>query len=193
MTDDDDFSFGPKRVSVLNKFEIDVEPEKVEEFACGAGRLESFVPETLSPDDVVGRTIVEVEDRCGTYGMGGAAMLALRLDGERKTLHSQQDTEGEWLVIAIWSADDHLMLEDVGEWEELANVKDWNEKLLGKKILGIFVEKDDVRIILDGKLRLFLNPIHRGDLICDVNDDNESKPADLRKAVFLSPTVYLWI
>lgn len=189
---DDDFSFGPKRVSVLDKFEIDVEPEKVEEFACGAERLEPFIPETLSPDDVVGRTIVEVEDRCGTYGMGGAAMLALRLDGERRTSHPQQDTEGEWLVIAIWSADNHLMLED-GEWKELAKSKDWKEKLLGKKILGIFVEKDDLRIVLDGKLRLFLDPTHRGDLICDVDDDNESKPADLRKAVFLSPTVYLWI
>jgi hypothetical protein len=195
MTDEDDFDFGPRKVSVLRHFEIDMEPEKVTDFPCGAGRLETFVPETpLSPDDVVGRTIVEIQDRCGTYGMGGAAMMALRLDGERKTSHPQQDEEGEWLIISIWSAEDHLLLESshIHGWKPLSSIKDWKEKVLGKKILGLFVDWDDLKIVLEDKLSIIFNPINRSELYCDVDEDEE-KPADLRKAVFLSPTLYLWI
>ena len=186
-------------VPVLEGFEIDIEPDGVA-VPWGAGKLEKFVPKTpLLPEDVVGRTIVEVEDHCGTYGMGGAGMLALRLDGERRTSHPQQDEKGEWLVIALWGAADHLMLEEKeSPWETLSKNKGYQQKLLGKKILGIFIERDDIRIVLEDKIRIIFSPFTRSELnrlfyTGDGHDNPDKRTVDLRTAVFLSPTVYLWI
>jgi len=166
-------------MKLLDHFEIDINPEHAQdEVPWGCGELQEFSPSMLSLEDLAGRQVLEVCTHCGTYGMGGAGMLALRLDGDRKTSHPNQDKDGEWLVFAIWGADDHLKLNHTsGPSGTLSNILKFEEYILGKGITNLVLEHHHISITF-------------GDVSIEASTD---EGVDLSKALFLSPTVYLWI
>lgn len=175
---------------ILTDFEIEVGPSE------GEPNLERFVPNVpCNPEDVLGRTVTEVIDCVGTYGMGGAGMVALRLDGERKTHHQEEDKEGESLVFALWGADDHIMCSNPVEHipSISSNLDAVSKLVVGKRITEFLVEPGAFRIVLDKDTILELNPGAQSEITTYGEDGEDSIPADLRNAVFLSPTVYLWI
>ena len=63
-----------------------------------SAKLIDFKPSPVEPNDLIGRHVEEIVPYAGTYGMGGPGFFALRLDRE-------------WLIIAVWSADNWLIVD----------------------------------------------------------------------------------
>lgn len=173
---------------ILNTFEIEVGIEEDEDGKLPI--LERFNPKTpCPPEDVLGRTVIEIIDSVGCYGMGGAGMFALRLDGERKTHHDKEDSKGEVLVFALWSADEKITL---SKNDEAAQTIDKLSKviytlLLGKKITKFSVSEDNFKVTFDDVV-LELDATAKSEIL---KSDFEVK--DFRKAVFLFPTEFIWV
>ncbi len=173
---------------IIETFEIEVGVDEDEDGKLPI--LEQFNPKTpCPPEDVLGRTVIEVLDSVGCYGMGGAGMIALRLDGERKTHHEKQDSQGEVLVFALWGADEKISISKKNE-EPFILDKDYkraNQLLLGKKITGFFVENDNFRVIFDDVI-LELDTMARSSIL-----QSNFEVKDFKKAVFLFPTQFIWV
>lgn len=174
---------------ILDTFEIEVGVEEDDDGKVPI--LEPFIPNTpCPPEDVLGRTVIEVIDSVGCYGMGGAGMFAVRLDGERKTHHEKEDEKGEVLVFALWGADENITVSKNGKDPKTIDkhYKEIQNLLLGKKITEFIVEEDGFRIIFDDNIILELEASARESII---KSDNDVK--DFRKAVFLFPTEFIWV
>lgn len=169
---------------ILNTFEIEVGFDGIGPI------LEPFKPNTpCLPEEVLGRTVIEIIDSVGWYGMGGAGMFAVRLDGERKTHHEKEDEKGEVLVFALWGADENITISKRGEEPKIINkYREVQNILLGKKITEFFIDEDNFRVIFDDDIILELDAVARSNIL-QSNDDVK----DFRKAVFLFPTEFIWV
>ncbi len=161
-----------------------------------SGELVPFHPALLDPERVIGRRIEEVTTRAGVYGMGGPGFFALRLGAE-------------WLVVALWSAaswmryHDRLiedMFHDTADrprpWiSEGAGGDRLSPAIIGQSINGIDIGRDYMKLRLSGGFDLAIDadPSARPVFGGNRQPRTFTPDDDLSRAVFLSPTVELWI
>lgn len=164
-----------------------------------SGELVSFTPAPADPALLAGRKIVDVIGHAGTYGMGGPGFVAIELDGRPAQ---------EWLVIALWGAGSWMTSQGrlVEDWhyESAGRTAPWSDdtgaaplarELAGRTIESAEIGAHSLRIALSGGYDL------------TIAEDAGSRPVfagngklrafwpedDLRRAVFLSPTLELWV
>lgn len=155
--------------------------------------LVNFEPHALTAELIVGRTVGEVCTCVGTYGMGGPGFFGLRLGHE-------------WLVIAIWGAAswiqvDGRIVQDV-YWQRNGMPRPWmtdqgdelTELLVGQPITSFVVAKHSLTVGI-GRLTLSISESPEGRPILEGNKKPRcfKKADDMKRAVFLSPTIELWI
>ena len=155
--------------------------------------LIDFQPAALAAEMVVGRSVDQICTHVGSYGMGGPGFFGLRLGDE-------------WLVIAIWGAESWIeingrIVQD-GFWDTNERPRPWitdeedelTEVLIGQPITAFEVAKYSLMFCI-GELTLSIAESPEGRPILQGNKQRRSfEPADdLRKAVFLSPTIELWV
>lgn len=161
-----------------------------------AGELLPFTPEPLDPTQVIGRRIDDVVANAGTYGMGGPGFFAVQL-GQH------------WLVIALWGAAawmtsqgrliEDLFHQDAGRplpWID----PDTGDNLLRERVIGHAIEtidiaRDALRMGLTGgyDLTIAADPATRPVFAGNKQPRAFAPDDDLRRAVFLSPTIELWV
>jgi hypothetical protein len=155
--------------------------------------LVEFKPPPLTADMVVGRTVEEICTFVGSYGMGGPGFFGLRLGSE-------------WLVIAIWGAAswvhvDGRIVQDVfwdrNEWPLPWITREGNElskELVGQPITSFKVAKHSLIIEISGRT-LSISESPEGRPIFEGSKQPRSFEQDdeLTRAVFLSPTIEIWI
>jgi hypothetical protein len=169
------------------------QPIPVNERGLGpSGRLRPFAPPPISAEAVIGRTVEEICPYVGTYGMGGPGFFGLRLGLE-------------WLVIAVWGAGEWMVsqgrcVEDsfhdnrprpwlAGESDELS------VELVGQRIRSINVRRHSLRIVFENEVDLTIEetsdhrPLFEGTKEPRQFTDDD----DLRRAVFLAPTIEIWV
>jgi hypothetical protein len=175
--------------TIITKFEIPDQP------ASGpSAKLVRFKPGPLRQADIVGRRIDEIVPYAGTYGMGGPGFFAFRL-GE------------EWLIIAVWGAGEWLQaagrrVEDL-LYRQNGSPKPWisedgdelSQQVVGRAIKAIEVGRIAMTMTLDNGLTIGIDedpatrPIFPGS-----KERRTFKPEDdLRQAVFLCPTIEIWV
>jgi hypothetical protein len=165
-----------------------------------SGELVAFTPAPADPALLAGRKIVNLLGHAGTYGMGGPGFVAIELAGS---------SAQEWLVVALWGA---------GSWMTCQGrlVEDWHHQSAGRpapwfsdtegaaplarELAGRAIEAMEIR---PRSLRIAIS----GGYDLTIAEDAASRPAfagngkprvfqpedDLMRAVFLSPTVELWV
>ena len=178
------------------------QPIPVNERGLGpSGRLQPFTPPPLSADQVIGRTVEEICSGVGTYGMGGPGFFGLRLGSE-------------WLVIAVWGAGEWMQSQGrcvqdsfhdnygrprpwLADWV-VGKTDELSAHLVGQKIRSIDVRRHSLRLVLENEVDLTIEeasdhrPLFEG-------IDGTKKPRqftdddDLRRAVFLAPTIEIWV
>lgn len=166
-----------------------------------SGVLIPFEPVTpVEPSRVIGRPILDLMANAGTYGMGGPGFFALKLGNE---------TLGEvWLVIALWGAAGWIscqgrMLEDwyferdgrSAPWFNDDDTSALKTRLVGQTITAVSIESHAMRLGISNGADLTI----AGDPATRPHYGGSGKPRvfqpddDLRRAIFLSPTVELWV
>lgn len=161
-----------------------------------SGELVPFHPAPLDPQSLIGRRISEVATNAGTYGMGGPGFFALRLDGD-------------WLVIALWGAAswmtcqdrliDDLFFDDASRPAPWTNTVDSITPIVhalnDRTIESATVTHDAMRITLSGgyDLTIDADPATRPVFVGNGLPRAFTPDDDLRRAVFLSPTIELWV
>ncbi|MGC4046520.1 MAG: hypothetical protein QM758_22230 [Armatimonas sp.] len=183
--------------SVIYKFQIP-DPERPippEERKLGpSGVLIPFEPEPLDESKILGCRIEEISTIVGTYGMGGPGFFGLRF-GE------------EWLVISIWGAASWILVDGrivIDSYAEEYNrptawiregVNELKPHLLGSTVLSIFVEKHRAEIRFSNGSVLEIDPGSERRPIFQGNGKSRRflPKDDLRQAVFLAPTIWLWV
>lgn len=168
-----------------------------------SGELIAFTPPPVIAADVIGKTITNISTHLGTYGMGGPGFFGVNL-GE-----GEQDN---WLVVAIWGAGDWITsqgraLED--SFYDMHNrPKPWRHNVSGSEkideitshIIGAHITAFEV-----GPKNLRIDTSAGYDFT--ITEDAVARPFfqgngkprafdakdDLRKAVFLSPTLEIWV
>jgi len=166
-----------------------------------SGRLQPFVPLPLSAEQVIGRTVEEICPSVGTYGTGSPGFFGLRLGSE-------------WLVVAVslageWMVSQGRCVEDsyhdnygrprpwLADW--LADESDeLSAQLVGQRIRSIDVRHHSLRIVFENEVDLTIEetsdhrPLFEGidgtKRLRQFADDD-----DLRRAVFLAPTIEIWV
>jgi hypothetical protein len=142
---------------------------------------------------VVGRTVDEICTHVGTYGMGGPGFFGLRLGDE-------------WLVIAIWGAAswvqvDGRIVEDVF-WDTNGWPRPWitnegdelSRLLVGQHITSFELAEHSLTVGIGGRtLSISESPEGRPMLEGSKEPRSFEPGDDLRKAVFLSPTIEIWV
>src|SRR5215471_367815 len=188
---------------VIYDYEIPVDRPlpKSERGLRPSGRLRPFAPPPISAEEVIGRTVGKICPYVGTYGMGGAGFFGLRLGSE-------------WLVIAVcgageWMVSQGRCVEDsfhdnygrprpwIADW--LADESDeLSAQLIGQRVRSIDVRRHSLRIVFKNEVDLTIEetsdhrPLFEG-------IDGTKKPRqftdddDLRRAVFLAPTIEIWV
>lgn len=163
-----------------------------------SGELMEFRPKPLCREDIVGRTIDEISEHVGTYGMGGPGFFGLRFSSE-------------WLVIALWGASEWMTAEGrcVGDpfHDDHGRPRPWladwdtdqpdelSAHLVGQKVKSIDVQRHSLKIILANQFDLTIEegadrrPVFQGNKQPRKFTDTD----DLQKAVFLSPTTEIWV
>ncbi len=171
-------------------------PEDVRTDMSPSGELVAFIPPLLDPDGLVGRRIDDMSCNAGTYGMGGPGFFAL-------------DLGGEWLVICLWGAASWMtcqdrLIEDF-HYDTADRPMPWidpgtgdnllRERLIGHAIESVQVERQSLRIALSGgyDLTIAADPATRPVFACNKQPRAVAPDDDLRRAVFLSPTIELWV
>ncbi|MEQ1783713.1 MAG: hypothetical protein ABMA14_20340 [Hyphomonadaceae bacterium] len=165
-----------------------------------SGELAPFSPEPLDPDKIVGRRILGVIANAGTYGMGGPGFFALKLD---------PNLGADWLVIALWGAASWMtcqgrLVEDL-HFDVAGRPQPWMSDtvgigalemvLAGKRIESVSVAPRAMRIGISRGLDLTIaddvtaRPVFGGNGLPRAFTPDD----DLRRAVFLSPTIELWV
>lgn len=159
-----------------------------------SGHLIPFVPNALSAEQVTGRQVDEVLTLVGTNGMGGPGYFGLRL-------------EDEWLVVAIWGAGewivaDGILIQDL-HFEKYGRPSPWiteesdnlRPKLVGSKITALELNQHFMRISFSNGMSLVIDESAEDRPILEGTKKQRKFLAedDLRKAVFLSPTVEIWV
>jgi hypothetical protein len=155
--------------------------------------LVDFEPPSLTADKLVGRTVDEICTYVGTYGMGGAGFLGLRLGSQ-------------WLVIAFWGAAswvqvDGRIVQD-GFWEKNGWQRPWITDqgdelaavLVGQSITSFAVARHSLTVGIGGRtLSITEAPESRPILEGNKKPRCFERADDLRRAVFLSPTAEIWV
>jgi hypothetical protein len=179
---------------LYTRFEIPDPAQPVEDSLFGpSAELRPYSPQPVNPASVIGMG-VHGWDLAGTYGMGGPAFFALRLDAG-------------WLVIALWGAmewmtADSRLLADMFHADEnrplpwVSEQGDWLAiRLDGRSIAELDIQPDALRIVLDNGFTMQIDPspdtrpVHFG----DKSPRAFAPDDDLRRSVFISPTTELWI
>jgi len=159
-----------------------------------SGHLMPFQPEPLDPVALRGRRIDDVTASAGTYGMGGPGFFALRLGKE-------------WLVIALWGAASWMTCEDrfiedlhhetFGRPEpwSATGIDTFRDHIAGRTIESIDIAPMSLRIVLSGgaDLTIAADPITRPIFAGNLQPRAFTPDSDLRRAVFLAPTIELWV
>jgi hypothetical protein len=165
-----------------------------------SGELIPFTPDPLDPDSIIGRQIVGVTASAGTYGMGGPGFFGLNLRTEKPG--------EEWLLIALWGAASWMtcqgrLVEDL-HFDTAGRPQPWMSDtvgidalemvLLGQRIESLTVTPRAMRIDISRKLDLTIAEDARDRPVFAGNGEPRAfgPDDDLRRAVFLSPTVELW-
>ncbi len=169
-------------------------PEEMRKPWSPSGELIDFVPEPFDAAKIIGRSIAALSCNVGSYGMGGPGFFGLRLDGE-------------WLIIALWGAAEWMRAEGraIGDiYHDLYDrprpwvsdtYDDLSPAIVGRRISGIEVGKQSLRIGVDGGPELIIEesaesrPVFEGTKAPRIFTEED----DLRRAVFLAPTDELWV
>ena len=156
--------------------------------------LIEFRPARLQEEDILGREVLEYTANFGTYGMGGLGYFGMRIGKE------------EWLVIAIFGADDWLSaMNRPLTWDSVpGDEKDdtwfrdhrneFDERLIGQVISSVDILRRSMVIRFENGFDL------------TIAEDPETRPRnagngslrkfgfwdDLRDSVFLVPADQLW-
>jgi hypothetical protein len=161
-----------------------------------SGVLVPFEPETpLDPARVIGHPVLDLMANAGTYGMGGPGFFALKLGDD-------------WLVIALWGAAGWMscegrMLEDwhserdgrPAPWFEDDDASALKARLIGQTIEAAEITPQAMRLDFSNGADLSIasdpaaRPPYGGSGLPRAFQPED----DLMRAVFLSPTVELWI
>lgn len=155
--------------------------------------LIDFEPAVPTAEMVVGRAVDQICMYVGTYGMGGPGFFGLGLGGD-------------WLVIAIWGAASWVQIDgriaQDGFWNTNGMPRPWMTDqgdeltgvLVGHSITSFEVAKHSLTVGIGGRT-LSISESPEGRPILEGNKQPRSfEPADdLRKAVFLSPTIEIWV
>jgi hypothetical protein len=183
--------------SVIYKYEIPDPDQPIPDTGRGlgpSGRLQPFAPPPISAEQVIGRTVDEIRPYVGTYGMGGPGFFGLRLGSE-------------WLVIAVWGASEWMVAQGrcVGDLfhAEYARPRPWltnesdelSRQLVGQRIRAIDVRRHSLRIIFENEIDLTIEETcdHRPLFGGTTKPRQFTDDDDLRRAVFLAPTVEIWV
>jgi hypothetical protein len=185
---------------VIYDYEIPVDQPlpKNERGLRPSGRLQPFAPPPISAEQVIGRTVEEVCPYVGTYGMGGPGFFGLRLGPE-------------WLVIAVWGAGEWMISQGRCVEESFHNnygrprpwLADWlagesdelSVQLVGERIRSIDVRRHSLRIVFENEVDLTIEETsyHRPLFEGTKEPRQFSDDDDLRRAVFLAPTIEIWV
>lgn len=179
---------------LYTSFEIPDPAQPIEDSLFGpTGVLRPYKPAPVDPASVRGMAI-HGWDLAGTYGMGGPAFFALRLDAG-------------WLVVALWGAmewmtADGRLLADIFHNDEgrpvpwVSEQGDWlAPRLEARTIADLDIQPHALRIVLDNGFAIAIDPspetrpLHFGDKSPRAFGPDD----DLRRSVFLSPTTELWV
>jgi hypothetical protein len=161
-----------------------------------SGELVPFEPAPFDAAQLAGRSIDDFVANVGTYGMGGPGFVALQL--------GQQ-----WLVIALWGAAAWMtsqgrLIEDLFH-EDAGRPPPWidpetgdnllRERLIGHTIESIAIDRRALRIGLSGGYDLTIaeDPATRPVFAGNKEPRAFAPDDDLRRAIFLSPTIELWV
>lgn len=160
-----------------------------------SGALMPFIPRPLEAERLVGRRIDDVTINAGTYGMGGPGFLGLKLGAD-------------WLVVALWGAAswttcqgrlvEDLFHADAGRPEpwtpETGSPDILNAALVGQTIEAVDIRQHALCIAISGGFDLTIaeDPAARPVFAGNGEPRAFAPDDDLRRAVFLSPTVELW-
>lgn len=161
-----------------------------------SGELVPFTPKPLDPGAVIGRQIIGVTANAGTYGMGGPGFFALNLGAD-------------WLVIALWGAASWMtcqgrLVEDL-HFEVAGRPQPWMSDTVGASALDMVLAGKQIGSLAITPRAMRIG-ISRG-LDLTIAEDPAARPVfagngqprafapedDLRRAVFLSPTIELWV
>src|SRR5215470_10539516 len=177
-----------------------------------SGRLQLFAPPPISAEQVIGRTVDEICPHAGTYGTGGPGFFGLRLGSEWLVI--AVSGAGEWMVsqgrcvgdsfhdnygrprpwIADWLAAPQIGAgrtpqESPGESDELS------AQLVGQRIRSIDVRRHSLRIVFENEVDLTIEETSdRRPLFEGIKEARQfTDDDDLRRAVFLAPTIEIWV
>ena len=156
--------------------------------------LVPFHPEPLRADQILDREVDELTTRAGTYGMGGPGFVGLRLGAD-------------WLVVAIWGAAewmlaDGLPIEDTF-FAQHGRPEPWitdrsdklASKVIGQRIQSIEIDRRSLKLLLSNGLEMIINESAERRPILEGSKEPRAfqEDDDLRRAVFLSPTIEIWV
>jgi hypothetical protein len=160
----------------------------------GPSGLQPFAPPPLSPEEVIGRHVEEICPHVGTYGMGGPGFFGLRLGSD-------------WLVIAVWGAGEWIVVQGrcVEDFfhHKYGRPRPWitaesdelSAQLIGQSVRSIDVRRHSLRIVFENEIDLAIEetsdhrPWHEG----TKQPRRFSVDDDLRRAVFVAPTICIWV
>jgi len=159
-----------------------------------SGELKDFNPSPLDSAQIIGRKVDEICTYVGTYGMGGPGFFGLRLGAE-------------WLVISVWGAAEWMTIvgrnvqdtfyDDYGREPPLMTdtCDELSPLIVGQEITAISVEKQSfvMEFANETKLQITESSDNRPLLQGTKEPRKFADDDDLRKAVFLSPTIELWV
>jgi hypothetical protein len=162
-----------------------------------SGRLQPFAPPPIYAVQVIGRTVEEICPYVGTYGMGGPGFFGLRLGSE-------------WLVIAVWGAGEWMVSQGrrvqdsfhdnygrARPW--IARLEDESDELsahlIGQRVRSIDVRRHSLRLVFENEVDLTIEETSdRRPLFEGTKEPRRfSDDDDLRRAVFLAPTIEIWV
>lgn len=184
-------------VNLVYEYEIPDTNRPIPESARGLGAsgvLVPFKPAQLQPEQVIGRTIDQLEPYLGTYGMGGPGFFGLRLGAE-------------WLVVAIWGAAEWVHANDLlvadGFHDDYGRPTPWlsedsdrlSECMVGERIISIEIERHRFKLVLSNDLELKIEEYAARRPILEGTKEPRafSSDDDLRRVIFLSPTAEIWV
>jgi len=133
---------------------------------------------------LINQKIMEISSSLGSYGMGGAGLLGIGLEG------------GYWIVVGLWGSNCWTKFNG----NIIDNNRDRNFKPCGLDCVKLALEGQTVDGISIANNHFFLQS---NDNVLKVGGDPSSRPVfagggaqrvlpeDLRNAIFLSPTEYL--
>ncbi len=141
------------------------------------GKLVDFHPQPLDADKLIGRTVLEISDHVGSYGMGGPGFFGLRFDKE-------------WLVVAIWGADEWITAEG-----QRMKTHVLSKRIVGQAIATVDLAQEFLVLKFEDGFDLTVEnpPSVRTHVSATGYLRVSSRINDLREGVFFSPTDRLLI